>query len=265
MSKKSLLNFVFSFFLFAVLFAATVSAQTNSCAVKMEVTLNESETFIKGAGATAVNTKTKKIHKSLPKAGMPYFAKLPDGNYRVTVSKVGYKQTVDDYSLDCSTTENNEDVWAIELWKGNQKQIVKIYNSVDNKVMVGSTNGEPRRGDVKTATGSTVVSTTDDTALGQSTNSVPKVVSGGVVNSKSTNLVKPTYPQAARAVRASGAVNVQVTIDENGNVISASAVSGHPLLRQAAEQAARASKFAPTLLSGQPVKVTGIIVYNFVP
>jgi TonB family protein len=94
---------------------------------------------------------------------------------------------------------------------------------------------------------------------------VPKVVSGGVVNSKATNLVKPTYPQAARAVRASGAVNVQVTISENGSVISASAVSGHPLLRAAAEQAARSSKFSPTLLSGQPVKVTGVIVYNFVP
>jgi len=94
---------------------------------------------------------------------------------------------------------------------------------------------------------------------------VPKTVSGGVVNSKATNLVKPTYPQAARAVRASGAVNVQVTISENGSVISASAVSGHPLLRQAAESAARSSKFSPTLLSGQPVKVTGVIVYNFVP
>ncbi|HNU08779.1 MAG TPA: TonB family protein [Pyrinomonadaceae bacterium] len=94
---------------------------------------------------------------------------------------------------------------------------------------------------------------------------VPKVISGGVVNGKATNLVKPPYPAAARAVRASGAVNVQVTIDENGSVISASAVSGHPLLRAAAVQAARSSRFSPTLLSGQPVKVTGVIVYNFQP
>ncbi|MBX7171939.1 MAG: energy transducer TonB [Pyrinomonadaceae bacterium] len=92
---------------------------------------------------------------------------------------------------------------------------------------------------------------------------VPKIVSGGVVNGKAINLVKPPYPPAAKAVRASGAVNVQVTIDENGNVISASAVSGHALLRQAAESAARASKFSPTMLSGQKVKVTGVIVYNF--
>ncbi len=94
---------------------------------------------------------------------------------------------------------------------------------------------------------------------------VPKKISGGVLNGKATSLPKPPYPAAARAVRASGAVNVQVTISESGSVVSASAVSGHPLLRQAAEQAARGARFAPTLLSGQPVSVTGVIVYNFVP
>ena len=94
---------------------------------------------------------------------------------------------------------------------------------------------------------------------------VPKTVSGGVVNGKAVNLVKPPYPPAAKAVRASGTVSVQVTIDENGNVISAAAVSGHALLRAAAESAARSSKFSPTMLSGQKVKVTGTIVYNFAP
>ena len=93
----------------------------------------------------------------------------------------------------------------------------------------------------------------------------PKKISGGVLNGKAETLVKPTYPPAAAAVRASGAVNVQVTIDEQGNIVSASAISGHPLLRQVAEKAATASKFAPTLLEGQPVSVTGVIVYNFVP
>ncbi len=87
----------------------------------------------------------------------------------------------------------------------------------------------------------------------------------GVLNGKALKLALPAYPPAARAVRASGAVNVQVTIDEQGNVASASAVSGHPLLRAAAEDAARASTFSPTMLSGVPVKVTGVIVFNFVP
>lgn len=92
-----------------------------------------------------------------------------------------------------------------------------------------------------------------------------KTISKGVVNGSALSLAKPVYPPAAKAVRASGAVNVQVLIDENGNVVNATAVSGHPLLRQASVQAARQSTFKPTLLSGQPVKVNGIIVYNFVP
>lgn len=93
----------------------------------------------------------------------------------------------------------------------------------------------------------------------------PKTVSGGVLNGKAISLPKPPYPAAARAVRASGAVSVQVLIDESGRVVSANATGGHPLLRAAAEAAARGARFSPTLLSGQAVKVSGIITYNFVP
>lgn len=94
---------------------------------------------------------------------------------------------------------------------------------------------------------------------------VPSTVSGGVLNGKAISLPKPAYPPAARAVRAGGSVNVQVLIDEEGRVVSAHAVSGNPLLTSAAESAARGARFSPTLLSGQPVKVSGIITYNFVP
>ena len=89
-------------------------------------------------------------------------------------------------------------------------------------------------------------------------------ISEGVLNGKATYLAKPPYPPIARAARASGAVTVQVLVDEGGNVISAKATSGHPLLRDSAVSAARASKFSPTKLSGQPVKVSGVIIYNFV-
>lgn len=89
-------------------------------------------------------------------------------------------------------------------------------------------------------------------------------ISGGVLNGKAIRLVQPTYPAIARQAHASGTVIVQVTIDEEGNVISAHPVSGHPLLQAAATAAARASKFSPTKLSGQPVKVIGVIQYNFV-
>ena len=106
---------------------------------------------------------------------------------------------------------------------------------------------------------------TEKTLSNSSRNDDTKSISGGVLNGKAIDLPKPTYPAAARAVRATGAVNVQVTVDEKGDVVSAEAVSGHPLLRASATMAARKAKFNPTLLSGKPVKVTGIIVYNFTP
>jgi len=89
-------------------------------------------------------------------------------------------------------------------------------------------------------------------------------ISGGVLNGKAISLPKPAYPPIARAAHASGTVVVQVLIDENGSVVSAHAVSGHPLLQAAAVGAAKQARFSPTKLSGQPVKVTGVIQYNFV-
>jgi protein TonB len=84
-----------------------------------------------------------------------------------------------------------------------------------------------------------------------------------VLNGKAISLPKPAYPAVAKAARQTGTVTVQVTIDENGSVISARAVGGPPLLQAAAVQAAYGAKFSPTKLSGQPVKVTGVITYNF--
>lgn len=90
-------------------------------------------------------------------------------------------------------------------------------------------------------------------------------ISGGVLNSRAISLPKPAYPSAAKVVKAGGTVNVNVTVDENGRVVSASAVSGHPLLRASAEQAARNARFSPTVIGGQRVKVTGTITYQFSP
>lgn len=89
-------------------------------------------------------------------------------------------------------------------------------------------------------------------------------ISGGVLNGRAISKPQPAYPAIARAARASGTVTVQVLVDESGRVTQARAVSGHPLLQPSAVQAAYQARFAPTLLSGQPVKVTGVITYNFV-
>lgn len=104
------------------------------------------------------------------------------------------------------------------------------------------------------------------TAIGQANGGeLPKgAIVGGVLNGKAIALPKPAYPLIARAAHASGTVVVQVLIDEDGNVVAAHAVSGHPLLQGVSVAAAREAKFLPTTLAGQRVKVTGVIQYNFV-
>lgn len=93
---------------------------------------------------------------------------------------------------------------------------------------------------------------------------VPRVISKGAITGLALFLPKPAYPQIAKQAHANGAVNVQVLVDENGKVITARAVKGHPLLLAAAQQAAMAARFTPTRLGDQAVKVSGMITYNFV-
>jgi TonB family protein len=90
-----------------------------------------------------------------------------------------------------------------------------------------------------------------------------KPVSGGVLNGKALNLPVPVYPSLALRARTVGKVEVEVTVDENGKVISAQATSGPVGLRDAAVDAAKRARFSPTRLSGAPVKVVGFIYYNF--
>src|SRR5262245_17131422 len=89
-------------------------------------------------------------------------------------------------------------------------------------------------------------------------------INGGILNGRATSLPSPEYPLVARQAKAEGTVNVMVLIDEDGNVIEAKAVSGHPLLQAAAVNAARQAKFEPTRMEGKPIQVRGTVVYNFV-
>ena len=86
---------------------------------------------------------------------------------------------------------------------------------------------------------------------------------GGNLNSRGVVTPMPAYPPLARAARASGTVVVQVLADECGNVISARASSGHPLLQQAAVQAAYGWHFPPTHSGGKTSKVKGALTFNF--
>ena len=92
----------------------------------------------------------------------------------------------------------------------------------------------------------------------------PKMISGGVMNGRASKLPRPEYPVAAGTTGIGGQVTAKVVVSESGEVISAAAISGHPLLRDAAVRAACSAKFPPLLLQGNPIKVTGLLTYNFV-
>lgn len=94
--------------------------------------------------------------------------------------------------------------------------------------------------------------------------SVPRTVSKGAITGLAIALPKPAYPPIAKQMRVQGNVTVQVLVDETGKVISAKAISGNPVLMPAAQQAAFGARFSPTRLGDQAVKVSGVIIYNFV-
>jgi protein TonB len=88
---------------------------------------------------------------------------------------------------------------------------------------------------------------------------VPSVV----LNSKVVSLPQPVYPAMARQIKVEGAVNIQILVNELGKVVSAQVVSGNALLNPAARDAAMRARFTPTILNGVPVKIQGVITYNF--
>lgn len=90
-----------------------------------------------------------------------------------------------------------------------------------------------------------------------------QTIAAGVLNEKAISLPTPPYPPAARAVRAAGTVTVEVLVDFDGRVVSANATTGHPFLRAAAVSAARSARFRPEVSNGKPVKVFGVIKYEF--
>ena len=242
-----------------VMFTGESNAQT--CALKIKATAADTQAAVNGVTATAIRRINSQRYTSIVKKGQPFFTNLPSGEYRVTVSKAGFKRTIDTVTHSCLLAKNGVDTAYISLWPGSAALAVDLSQV------------QPRRVDRFTVLGSKDESVTPSFNVRLSSNETPappsppkirpQVVSGGVLNGKALSLPRPAYPPAARAARAGGSVSVQVLIDHDGKVISASAVSGHPRLRSTSEAAARMAKFSPTLLSGQPVKVSGIIVYNF--
>jgi TonB family protein len=91
----------------------------------------------------------------------------------------------------------------------------------------------------------------------------PGSIWAGVLNRKATIKPAPNYPPIAKAARAGGTVAVWVLIDESGKVVWSQALSGHPLLRQSAMQAACSARFSRVATDGPHVRVSGVLTYTF--
>jgi TonB family protein len=88
-------------------------------------------------------------------------------------------------------------------------------------------------------------------------------VAVGSLAGKAKQRISPTYPPVARAARVSGVVTVYLVVSEKGEVETVQRADGPPQLQQAAAEAARRWKFSPTVIDGQPVRVTGYLSFNF--
>ena len=99
------------------------------------------------------------------------------------------------------------------------------------------------------------------TAASNSETSGPMDV--GSLISYATRQQAPIYPPAAKSMRASGIVKVEVTVDEAGDVTEVHKLTGPSLLQAAAKDAIRKWKFKPFVRDGQPVKAVGFVSFNF--
>ena len=209
---------------------------------------------LKNFTATAMDLSSRRVYKGTSSAGRVRFENIPEGRYRLTVRSASFKTSEEAHSFNCAYAENGIDLVDVLMERGRPSQIVSrksniLTNDRDANVLTIAGSGDPP----------------DQPPPPPAHGAVPKTISGGILNGKAKSLPQPPFPEAARLEKVSGLVVVQVLIDETGKVISASAAGGHPLLQPAAVAAARKAEFSPTLLSGVPVKVSGVITYNFVP
>jgi TonB family protein len=223
------------------------------------------------------------VMTTTPAAGSGYRVEYYGGEKRTKTESLG-KQTIE--GVEAEGTRTTVTIQAGEIGNALPIDIVnERWYSSELQTVIMTKQSDPRFGEtvyrlanidrsepdkslfqvpadytIKTSdsSGGTINTSTASTAT-----SSERIISGGVLNGKAISLPPPEFPAIARQAHASGSVTVQITIDEEGNVISAKAVAGHPLLQAAAVSAAREAKFTPTRLSGQPVKVQGVLVYNF--
>ncbi len=190
--------------------------------------------YFKREFASAIDSYTKVIELT-PKDSIAFYSR------GVSYEKMGDNlKAIEDYQKAVELDENNEPA---------SENLKKLKTAEAAKAKTPPQQTEPKPAETVSAI---------------QTNDTPTVFNYGRIDaSNAERMVTPIYPPIARNMNAEGQVVVEVEIDEEGNVTSAKAVSGHALLRNAAEDAARKSKLKPAMINNKAVKATGQIIYSF--
>jgi TonB family protein len=200
--------------------------------------------------------------------GAPYSAEavtevvqaLPDGN------RIVRRSSTQLYRDSEGRTRREQSVNAVGPWVSAQQGAVRVYinDPVSNLNYILDPQSQTAR-KLNLFMRSAVPVSISAAPPARGTGGAENVlgVSGGSLQLGATNRTPPQYPAVAKAAGAEGPVQVQVTVNENGEVVSAEAISGHPLLREAAVEAARQWRFKPTTIEGKSVKTRGTLTFNF--
>lgn len=226
-----------------ILIAAAIAAAFYFGYRFVEKTLKESEAYTVAVNALKAEPMVKEKLGDITETGFPLgaFTTNADGSGEAAFT-MSVKGTKGSGQYQVALRRRNS-VWSIE------NGFVRLPNGT--MIPVTSKSDEDV-GNVNSDTGTDFPVTDPATT-----------VNDGVLNDKAISLPQPSYPPIARNANATGMVVVRVLVDEDGDVESARALSGHPLLQASAVQAARQAKFAPRRRAGKRVKVLGVLQYTF--
>ncbi|REJ79030.1 MAG: energy transducer TonB [Acidobacteria bacterium] len=241
------MNFVRHFLIvgMALAVSATVVARSfDSCELALTFVDNETGEEIASPEVFLFTRKDRKTTKVKASEGKLLLQELKDGDTGVMTTSDGYMNSFFRFDLECRKSGETEpkDV-IVPLWKGtDSKTIILEFAAGTEYLQLKDLGPKPKEGGEKGA---------------------PTLISRGVVNGTAIKLYRPEYPEAARSIRLRGLVEVEVTIGFDGLVENAEVIKGNKIFHDSVLSAVKRSKFAPTFLGGVPIKVRGVLVYDF--
>lgn len=249
-------KFRFEVLAIILLSVLTTIAQENRCNLKLRVVEFEDEIPLIEAEVKILNLKTKEFFDNKGQVNEEFvFLNLPESDYEITAKKENFKQSIEKFALNCKSL-NSKDYhrrW-VNLQAGDSKEKVEIDHR-NNKL--------PKFASTDQSVESQAI---DEEVIKQRQKERREKFAklNNILNGQASYLERAEFPRAAKAVRASGIVYVRIIINEKGEIESAQAVSGHPLLRAAAVKAAEKAKFDSTATAEKTMKTNGLLIYNFV-